>query len=263
MLALKALWAYRGFIGASVRREFQARYRNAVLGPLWAVINPLAMITVYTVIFSEVMQARLPLVRTPYAYSIFVCAGLLAWGLFSEVCVRAQACFVDNAGVLKKISFPRLCLPVVVVLNALLNFFIIFGIFTAFLILIGQFPGWVYVALVPLLVLLVLLAVGLGVSLGVLHVFFRDVGQVFGIVLQFWFWLTPIVYPLSALPAGARVAMGYNPMCALITGFQAVLQQQVWPDWSSLFYPLAIAVALCWAGLRMFRHLADEMVDAL
>jgi len=263
MHALASLWAYRGFVGASVRREFQARHRNAVLGALWALLNPMAMITVYTVIFSEVMRARLPQVQTPYAYSIFVCSGLLAWGLFTEVSLRSQSCFVDNAGLLKKISFPRLCLPVIVVINALINFCIIFGLFTLFLAASGQFPGWVFVCVAPLVALLVALALGIGVCLGVLHVFFRDVGQVFGIVLQFWFWLTPVVYPLSALPQGVQSAMAYNPMCSVIAAFQAVLLRHAWPEWPSLLYPLALAAALCWLGLRTFRHLADEMVDAL
>jgi lipopolysaccharide transport system permease protein len=263
MNPINALWAYRGFVGASVRRDFQAKYRNAVIGPLWALINPLAMIAVYTLIFTEVMQARLPQVGTRYAYSIFVCAGLLAWGLFAEICTRTQSAFVDNAGLLKKISFPRLCLPAIVVLNALINFAIIFGLFTLFLIFSGTFPGWVYLAVCPLVALLVTLAVGLGVSLGVLHVFFRDVGQILGIALQFWFWLTPVVYPLSVVPAEIGAAMAYNPMCPLITAFQTVILKQAWPDWSSLGYPLLVAIALCWIGLRLFRLNADEMLDAL
>lgn len=263
MNAVNALWAYRGFVGASVRRDFQAKYRNAVIGPVWALINPLAMIAVYTIVFSEVMQARLPQAGSHYDYSIFVCSGLLAWGLFAEICTRAQSTFVDNAGLLKKMRFPRLCLPVIVVINALINFAIIFGLFTLFLIFSGTFPGWVYVAVFPLLGLLVTLAVGLGVALGVLHVFFRDVGQLFGITLQFWFWLTPVVYPLSAVPLGVGAMMAYNPLCPLITAFQAVLFKRDWPDWMSLCYPLAVAIGFCWIGLHLFRLNADEMVDAL
>src|SRR5665647_1200102 len=118
MNIFKPLWAYRGFILGSVKREFQFKYKESLIGSAWAVINPLAMILVYTVIFSQVMRTRLPGADSPFAYSIYLCAGLLSWGLFSEIALRAQNIFLENANLLKKISFPRLCLPVVVVINA-------------------------------------------------------------------------------------------------------------------------------------------------
>jgi lipopolysaccharide transport system permease protein len=263
MSLLRALWSYRGFIQGSVAREFQFKYRNSLLGPSWAVINPLAMIVVYTVIFSQIMQARLPGVDGPFAYSIYLCAGILTWGLFSEITGRAQNIFLENAGLLKKINFPRLCLPVVVVANALVNFFIIFGLFTVFLVISGNFPGWTYLALIPLLLILVVFAIGLGITLGVLNVFFRDVGQFFTIFLQFWFWLTPIVYPASVLPVAAQQAMVFNPVAALMAGFQSCLVAQEWPNWSSLTYPAVLAALLCVAGIRLFRKHAGDMVDEL
>ena len=263
MKMLKPLWAYRGFILGSVKREFQFRYQESLIGSAWAVINPLAMIVVYTVIFSQVMRTRLPGVDSSFAYSIYLCAGLLSWGLFSEIALRAQNIFLENANLLKKISFPRLCLPVVVVINALLNFFVIFGLFTVFLLLSGNFPGLTYLALAPLLLLLVALAIGLGVTLGVLHVFFRDVGQFFGIVLQFWFWFTPIVYPSSILPPQAQYLLSFNPMAALIAGFQTALVARQWPDWSSLAYPALLATLLCLLGVHLFARHAGDMVDEL
>jgi len=129
---LRAVWAYRGFILASVQRDFQSRYRNSLLGAAWTIIQPLAMIVVYTVIFSQVMKARLPGVSSTFAYSIYLCAGTLTWSLFAEITGRAQNIFIDNANLLKKLSFPRLCLPIIVVLNALVNFAIIFGLFSIF-----------------------------------------------------------------------------------------------------------------------------------
>ena len=197
---LRAVWSYRGFILGSVQREFQARYRSSLLGALWAILNPLAMIAVYTLVFSQLMQARLPEVRGEYAYSIYLCAGVFAWGLFAEITGRAQTMFLDNANLLKKLSFPRICLPLVVTLNALTNFAIIFILFLLFLLFSGQFPGLVVLAALPLLLLQTAFALALGLILGVLNVFFRDVGQLFGILLQFWFWLTPIVYPASIIP---------------------------------------------------------------
>ena len=263
MQMLRALLAYRGFIIGSVRREFQAKYSNSLLGAAWTVINPLAMIVVYTVVFSQIMRAKLPGVDSQFAYSIYLCAGVLTWTFFSETVSRAQNVFLENANLLKKISFPRLCLPVIVVANASLNFAIIFGLFTIFLIFSGSFPGVVYFALFPILLIQILFSVGLGITLGVLNVFFRDVGQLFGVVLQFWFWLTPVVYPINILPAVVRDALRYNPMTNIITSYQNILVNGQWPDWLSLWPVTLIAVLLCFMGMHLFRKHAGEMVDEL
>jgi lipopolysaccharide transport system permease protein len=263
MSYLLALWAYRGFIIGSVKREFQSKYRNSLLGAAWTVINPLAMIVVYTVIFSQLMKAKLSGVDSTFGYSIYLCAGSLTWGLFAEITTRVQNAFLDNANLLKKLSFPRLCLPLIVVINAGLNFAIIFGLFTAFLIVTSAFPGIVYLALLPLLSILIIFAVGLGMVLGVLNVFFRDVGQFFGIFVQFWFWLTPIIYPLKALPVKVQDLMKINPLASLIEGFHVVLVVGQWPSWETLIYPVTVAMVLCWFGMRLFRRHSGDMVDEL
>lgn len=260
---IRALWAYRGFILGSVKREFQIKYRNSLLGAAWNIINPLSMIVVYTVIFSEIMKARLPGIDSNYAFSIYLCAGVLTWGLFAEITNRATGMFVENATLLKKLSFPRLCLPVIVVSSALLNFAIVFGIFLVFLLITGHLPGLALLALVPVLLLQVALAIGLGISLGMMNVFFRDVGQFFGIFLSFWFWLTPIVYPMSILPEGVQSLMRWNPMYRLITAYQDVLVYDRWPNWYSLWPVAVLAVLLCIYGLYLFRRRSGEMVDEL
>lgn len=260
---LRALWAYRGFILGSVTRDFQSKYRNSMLGAAWTVINPLAMIVVYTVIFAEVMRARLSGVDNTFGYSIFLCAGTLTWGFFAEIVGRAQTVFIDNASMLKKLAFPRMCLPVVIVIGAAVNFSIIFGLFSTFLVLSGNFPGVVYLALFPLLAILAAFAIGLGVTLGVLNVFFRDVGQFFGIFLTFWFWLTPIVYPVQALSEKVQGYISWNPMTSLAQAFQQVLVAGTWPHWQSLWPISVLAIVLCVVGLSLFRKNAGEMVDEL
>jgi lipopolysaccharide transport system permease protein len=260
---LRALWTYRGFIVGNVQREFQSKYRNSLLGAAWTIINPLSMIIVYTVIFSQIMRAKLPGVDSNFAYSIYLCAGVLTWGLFAEIVSRGQNTFLENANLLKKLSFPRLCLPVVVVANAGLNFAIIFGLFTAFLILSGSFPGLPYLAVFPVLAILVTFAIGLGITLGVLNVFFRDVGQFFGIFISFWFWFTPIVYPATILPEKLQPYMNINPMTRLVTAFQVVLVNGQWPNWYSLWPVSALAILMCVIGFGLFRRHAGEMVDEL
>lgn len=262
MTALRALWAFRGFILGSVQREFQSKYRNSLLGVAWTVINPLAMVTVYTVIFSQVMRARLPAVEGNFSYSIYLCAGLLTWGLFTEIVTRAQNVFLDNANLLKKLNFPRLCLPLIVVLSALINFAILLLVFLGFLLIVGQFPGGRLWALLPALFVQTLLSIGLGVTLGVLNVFFRDVGQFSGIALFFWFWCTPIVYPVSILPEPVARLMVFNPMASL-TGMYQRLFLGGETNWLSLAPALALALLFCVLGLALFRRHAGDMADEL
>lgn len=258
-----ALWDYRGFILGSVKREFQSKYRNSMLGAAWTVLNPLAMIVVYTVIFSQVMRAKLPGIDTTFAYSIYLCAGVLTWGLFAEIIGRGQSVFLEYANLIKKLSFPRICLPVIVVFSATVNFSIIFGLFTLFLVVSGNFPGWSYLGIFPVLLIQILFSIGLAIIIGVLNVFFRDVGQFFGIFLQFWFWLTPIVYPASILPEGAADLLSFNPMMIFTSAYQGVLVSGHWPEWRAL-YPLAlVSLLLCVFGMRLFRKRSGEMVDEL
>jgi len=260
---LRAIYSYRAFIVGSIFREFQAKYRNSLLGALWNILNPLAMIAVYTVIFSQLMRAKLPDVDSSFAYSIYLCAGVLTWGLFSEISNRCLQIFLDNANLIKKLSFPRMCLPLIVLGSALLNFAIIFSLFTLFLVVTGNFPGWSFVAIFPVLLIQVLFALGLGLSLGILNVFFRDVGQFFGIFIQFWFWLTPIVYPITILPEHIRHIIALNPMTTLTAAYQHILVYDAWPDWNALWPIALVSVLLCLWCLRLFRRRSGEIVDEL
>jgi lipopolysaccharide transport system permease protein len=260
---VRALWNYRGFIAGSVKREFQSKYQNSLLGAAWTVLNPLAMIVVYTLIFSQIMRAKLPGVDSSFAYSIYLCAGLLTWGFFAEIVNRGQNVFLEQANLIKKLNFPRLCLPVTIVFSAGMNFAIIFGLFSGFLIISGNFPGWVFLALLPVLTIQAAFSIGLGIVLGVLNVFFRDVGQLFGVVVQFWFWLTPIVYPITILPESVQKIMVFNPMANLITAYQSILVNGIWPNWLSLWPATLLAALLCAWGMRLFRRHSGEMVDEL
>ena len=263
MQILRTLWAYRGFILGSVQREFQSKYQRSMLGATWTVLNPLAMIVVYTVIFSQVMRAKLPGVDSTFGYSIYLCAGILTWGLFAEITTRGQNIFIENANLIKKLSFPRLCLPLALLGTALLNFAIVFFLFTGFLLLSGSFPGWVFVGLFPVIAIVVVFAIGLGMILGVLNVFFRDVGQFFGIAITFWFWLTPIVYPLNIVPEIGQKLLGINPLVPLLSSIQGIVVSEVWPQWSTLIYPTAVALGLCVIAWRLFKKRSGEMVDEL
>lgn len=261
---LRALWAYRGFVISSVSREFHAKYRESLLGGFWSVANPLTMILIYAVIFGQLMRPTLPgHEQVPFAFSIYLCAGVITWGLFAEMIGRLNSVFLEHSNLIKKTNLPRICLPAIVTLSALINFGIIFGLYLAFLAFIGHWPGWILLAIAPLLALQLLFALGLGIFLGTLNVFFRDVGQLTGVALQFWFWLTPVVYTLSALPESARTLLQFNPMQSLFAAYQKLFLDRVVPDFASLL-PLAVLTGVfLLLGAYFFSARVGEMVDEL
>lgn len=257
------MWKYRGFVLASVRREFDARYRVAVLGGVWAILQPLAQVAVYTLVLSEVMRARLPGSESRFAYGIYLCAGILTWGLFTEIVTRCTGVFVDNANLLKKLAFPRICLPSIAVCSSVVNFAIVFALFLVFLIATGNLPGPPLLAVVPLVVLQILLATGLGVLAGVANAFYRDVAQGIAIIMQFWFWLTPIVYPLAVVPERFQPLILANPTTAIAQAYQRVFVAHAWPDWSQLLPVTVLACLAVLGAMHFFRAHAGEMVDEL
>lgn len=257
------LWDYRRFILSGVAREIRGRYLGSLLGGVWAVLSPLAMILVYTFIFSHIMKARLPGVDTPYAYSVYLCAGLLPWQAFNEVLVRCQGIFTDNANLIKKANFPRLCLPAMVTVTALANFAIVFLIFLVFLALFGLLPGAALLAAIPLLLLQTVFALGLGVALGVIHVFFRDVGQMVSIGLQLWFWGTPIVYPLKVIPENWNWLIELNPMYWFMDAWQSAFTLGVFPSPERLLGLLGFAVVATALGLALYNRHGPYIVDEL
>jgi lipopolysaccharide transport system permease protein len=258
-----SLWNYRGYVRASVARELRLRYAGSALGALWQILSPLSMIAIYTIVFSGLMKARLDGVDDAYAYTIYVCSGLLAWTMFSEILVRSQTMFLENANLLKKSSFPRSCVPAIVGSSALASFAIVYLVFLALLAVWGRWPGIVVVAAPVPLLLLAFLGLAAGVFLGVVHVFFRDVGHVLAIVLQVWFWLTPIVYPVHILPPSYAQWIGLNPVTPIVQALQAIFVQHAWPHWGSLAYPAGLAVGLALLAATVFRRQAPWIVDEL
>jgi lipopolysaccharide transport system permease protein len=223
----------------------------------------MAMIEIYTLVFARIMRPSLPGHDSPFAYSIYLCAGILTWQLFSDLLNRSVGVFVHNANLLKKVNLPKLALPIIAMLSALSNFAVVLALFLAFLLALGAFPFATVLALVPVLGVIVGLALGLGVLLGTINVFYRDVEQGTSMLLQFWFWLTPIVYPGRALPELLSSALAWNPMWPIVQFAQAIFLDDRIPAWSTLLYPATLAIAFLLLGLVAFRRLSGEIVDEL
>lgn len=264
MQVFRAVWAYRNFILAAIKGELKGRFARSKIGAAWFILQPLATALILALVLSEVLAAKLPGVSTKGAYAAYLLAGTTAWGLFAEICNRCTGVFIEFASPMKKIAFPRLCLPVIVGGTALLNHAILLVVVAAICtVFLGIFPGIAWIALLPGMLLILVFAFGLGVLLGIINVFVRDVGTVFGILLQLWFWLTPIVYPASIVPESFRWIAEANPMTPIIAIYQNVILLNEFPDWSSLLYPGIVAAALFSLSFTVFKRASPDLVDAL
>lgn len=259
---MRAAWHYRGFVVSSIKGEFKVRLARSRLGTMWLVLQPLAQVVIFAMILSNVLSARLHGVESSYGYAAYLLAGLLCWNFFAEIVQRCLTVFIDQAALLKKIRFPRITLPLVVIGTALVNNVILLAATLGILSVIGFPPTVLWIWVPVLVVVTAAFATGFGLLLGTLNVFARDIGQVMVVVLQLWFWLTPVVYPINIVPQRFLAAMAFNPMTALVEAYEAVLVYGTAPS-LSLCYPAILAGVLLLLALHAFRKASPEMVDAL
>ncbi|HEY8555424.1 MAG TPA: ABC transporter permease [Burkholderiales bacterium] len=260
---LRSLWRYRHFVLSSIRNELVTRFARSKLGGLWMIISPLAQVAIYALILSNVLAARLPGIENRYAYAVYLMAGLLAWTLFSDIVTRCLTLFVEQGNLLKKMSFPRITLPAIAAGSSLLNNALLLLAMLGIFALLGHGFTPAMLWLVPLAALVTAFALGIGLALGVINVFVRDVGQAVPIVLQIWFWLTPIVYPASIIGEEHRRWLYLNPLYPVVEAYQRVLLYGSAPDLGGLAYHAVAVAALLLFALLLFRRAAPEMVDAL
>jgi lipopolysaccharide transport system permease protein len=250
------------------RRDIAARFRGSLLGILWLVLNPLFQLSIYYYVFSLVFKARWAMIRPdgqtlepPSALVLFV--GLIAFSFCSECLIRAPGLIRENPNYVKKVIFPLETLPLVACLSALFNAAVSVGLLFAFhLILIGL-PGW-QVVFVPLIfAALLLLTLGLVYGLAALGVYLPDLKNVMGAATLALMFLTPVVYPLSAVPEGLRPWILLNPLTVVVEDLRAVLFAQMPPDWPRLLALFAFAACVLALGFFGFHKLRKGFADVL
>lgn len=257
-----AAWKYRGFIRSAITNEFRARLARSRFGTAWLVLQPLAQALIFATVLSSVLAARLPGIEGTHAYTVYLMSGILAWNFFAEIIQRCTTVFIDSAGLMKKMQFPRIALPIITVGSAAVTNAALLLVMVAVFPFLGFAPNvqWLWL---PLLIALVgALAAGIGLILGILNVFARDIGQVVGIVLQFWFWITPIVYPATIVPDAFKGTLLLNPMAHVVGAYHDVIVYGRGPS-ASLWWTVALALALLAVALVVFRRASAELVDAL
>lgn len=259
---INAAWGYRGFIKSSVQNEFRARLARSRLGAIWVVLQPLAQVLIFALILSNVLAARLPGVENTYAYAVYLMSGILCWNLFAEIMQRFLTMFIDSAPLLRKVQFPRIVLPLIGVSTALVTNLVLLSVMLVIFPLLGFLPNTQWLWLPLLILLTAALASGIGLLLGTLNVFARDIGHVMAVIMQFWFWVTPIVYPVSIVPAGLRPWLSLNPVMPLVNAYQDVIVYGRHPS-GEIWYIVILAATLLLTSLFVFRRAAAELVDVI
>ena len=259
----RSLWQYRQFVFSSVQNELRSRFARSKLGGLWMIMNPLFQVAIYALILSNILQSKLPETNDKYAYPVYLMAGLLGWSLFSEIISRSTTLFIDNGNLMKKMNFPRVSLPSILVSSCLLNNVLFFIALLAIFVLIGHPLSLAMLGLIPLTLILIIFALGLGLIISIFNVFLRDINQIMPMLLQVWFWFTPIVYPDKIIPAQFRYLLNFNPMYPIINAYHQILVYNQLPSLAHVMPVISISLILLGLGFFLFRQASSEMVDVL
>ena len=245
------------------KRDFTERYSGSVLGTLWTFIWPIVNIFIYVVIFSKIMGARLPGKSATFSYGVYLIAGLVPWTAFMNTVLRSTSVFVDKKGIISKIRVSLPYLPLYIVLSETVIFIITISIYIIFLILTG-YPLSKSLIFIPLIYLVQqIFAFALGFFMAIFYVFIRDLREVIGIVLQIWFWFTPIVYIFNILPDFAKKYFVYNPAYFFIKAYQDVFVFGNLPHFPSLIKITLIGHAILILSYLFYIKLEKDIRDLL
>ncbi len=256
---LRGLWQYRDlFYTLSVHR-IKVRYKQSILGLAWAILQPLSLMLIYTVIFSKI--AKVPSEGAPYA--VFAYTALLPWTFFSSALTNATSGLVNHSQLVTKVYFAREILPLTYVSAALFDFCVASTFLIALFFYYGVALTLNALYAIPILVLLTMLATAFSLVFSVIQVRFRDVGVAMPLLLQLWMFASPVVYPLSAVPQRLRGLYALNPLVGVIENFRRVMLQGTAPDFYSLGISALVAAVLLPAAYLYFKRVEATMADII
>ena len=263
---IRELWSYRELIRNLIVRDLKARYKNSVLGIAWSWVNPLLMMTVYTLVFNFLAgQSDL------HDYPVFVLCALLPWNFFSTSVSQATSSIVAAAPLVKKVYFPREVLPISVVVGNLVNFLIALPVLFLLALAMGSpITGWALLLPVPILIQLCF-TIGIGLITTTLNVFYRDTGLIMDVLLLAWLFLTPVLYPISTIPEqhtlwgvtfNPQVWMRrLNPMASIIASYRELLYWGVPTGLDFLFRTAVTSVVVLIVGYLFFHRFAARFAE--
>lgn len=259
------LYRHRGYIWRTAWSETRTRYAGAGLGIVWNFLQPLAMIAVFWMVFENVMpQHGLKAANgTEIHYLVYLCSALLPWNAFAECVNRGTHSFVSNAVYLRKMPIPEQVFVAQSALGALINLGISFGILLVVALVVGHQPSWHWLLLPIPVAMLMALGFGFGLGLGTVNAFIRDVGQIVPIVLNVGFWLYPIAYPETVLPAVVRDLLPFNPVHPFLACIRDLFVWHRMPEASTWLLMLAWTAGVGGVGYVILRRLRRELRDVI
>lgn len=256
---ISQLFQYRGLVRNLVLKDLTLKYRGSALGFLWSLLNPLLMILIYSLAFRYIIRIGVP------NYTAVLISGLLPWTFFASSCVMSTGSIVDNGGLIKKIAFPRVVLPVATVLFNFVQLLIALLVFLPILFLFFHgIRSWTVFLLLPVaLASQLLFVVGVAQLLCTATAFFRDIRHLVEVGLQILFWLTPVLYPLSLVPEPVQLLLRLNPMTGFVLLYQTALLEGALPDALTVVQVVVAVVAALGVGSAVFARWNPRFAEQL
>ena len=259
ILTIRDLWEYRDMLLYLVLRDIKARYTQSVLGIGWAVLQPLFLMIVFTVIFGKLVKIN----TNGMDYAVFSYTALVPWAYFSNSLMLTTGSLIQNSNLLSKVFFPRIVLPMSTVLSTLVDFFIAF-ILVIVLMIWYQVTPTLWVLFLPvLLLLMVVLSVSLGSLFTALAIQYRDVRHGISFLVQGMMYASPVVYPVSIIPDKYRLIYGLNPMAGVIEGFRSALLGATPMPWDLIIVGTIVTLVLAVIGLTYFKFTERIFADVM
>ncbi|MDH4186437.1 MAG: ABC transporter permease [Nitrospira sp.] len=258
-LNLAELWQYRELIYFLAWRDVKVRYKQTIIGVAWVLLQPLAMMTIFWLLFGR--MGKLPSDSIPYP--LFVLVALLPWQYFSRVISESTNSLITDQRLITRVYFPRLVVPIATGLTTLVDFGLAMGLVTVLMIIFGVVPGMAIIFLPVMILLMLAAALGVGFWLSALNVEYRDVMHAVPFLVQFWFFVTPVVYATSLLPEPWGFLFSLNPMTAVIDGFRWCILGATPASALVSAVSASVAFTLFVSGMIWFRRRERSFVDSL
>lgn len=258
LFSLRELWDYRDLLLLLARRDVAIRYRQAVLGMAWAILQPLGTVLILSVVFGRIV--RVPSDDVPYP--LFVFAAYLPWQFFSSSLTATGDSISRNPNLITKVYFPRLLIPVAAMGAPLVDMAVSTVLMAILMLLYGQPLGLTLIFLPLIYLLAAMIALGVGSFVAAMSVSYRDFRHILPFMILSWYWLTPVIYPLTMVPEQWQFFWHLNPMTGVVDGLRAVWFGRP-PDFSALAISLAWGLFLLWAGVSCFKRMERNFADVI
>jgi lipopolysaccharide transport system permease protein len=252
------LWRFRELIAMLVQRDLKVRYKRSALGMGWTLLNPLLQMVVYTLVFSFIMKVGVP------AFPVFILSGLLPWTLISVSIGGSSHCLLNNQALIRKVAVPQMVWPMAVVASKLVDLFFSLVPFAIIAVLYRRGPTPAWIALAPAILVATVFSTGLSLLFSSLTVFYRDMRHLTDILLQIWFYVTPVIYPVTFLEKlpyrWMRWVLMLNPAAPVVRSFQVPLYEGRFPDLALMGGSVLAALGMLAIGLVVFLRHQDQHI---